>query len=234
MEQKLKELTDWLNSIQDEPIEEMDAFFTKRVSGYDEHMLSHWQEDYPLLAEQLPAQANEILDLGCGTGLEMEAIYQRFPNMHITGIDLSESMLAQLQRKFPDKSLTLRLEDYFAADLGETCYDAVVSFESLHHFKPEKKRLLYEKLYRALRPGGVFVLCDYFAWNQEHEDLLMAECERRRRVWQVPEDVYVHFDTPLTPEHEIAILEAAGFLCRYTECKEAGLIVAVKESEERK
>ena len=224
----LKELKEWLNSIQDQPLEAMDDFFTARIDGYDEHMLSHWSEDYPLIASHLSEDARKVLDLGCGTGLELRAVFDRFPKIHVTGIDLSWTMLKKLAMKYPDQHITLRCEDYFTAELDKESYDAVISFESLHHFKPEKKRGLYTKLYGALKKGGIFLLCDYFAWNEEHEELLMDECEKLRKKWKVEEDVFVHFDTPLTPEHEMELLQEAGFDCTYEECVEAGLIIAVK------
>lgn len=228
IEQKLADLKAWLESIKDQPLEEMDAFFTARIDGYDEHMLEHWEADYPLIAQNLPEGVKEILDLGCGTGLELDAVFEKFPEVHVTGVDLSWTMLMQLIQKYADKHISMRCEDYFAAELDPEEYDAVISFESLHHFKPEKKLGLYSKLYQALKPGGVFVLCDYFAWNQEHEDLLMDTCAQLRARWDIAEDVFVHFDTPLTPEHEMEILEQAGFTCTYTECVDAGLIVAKK------
>ena len=42
----------------------------------------------------------EILDLGCGTGLELEGIFSKAPNAVITCIDLSEKMLSKLTSKY--------------------------------------------------------------------------------------------------------------------------------------
>ena len=68
----------------------------------------------------------------------------------VTGIDLAGDMLNALRRKFPDKALTLIQGSYFAIPLGENCYDAVVSVESLHHFTQEEKIPLYRNVFRAL------------------------------------------------------------------------------------
>jgi len=48
-----------------------------------------------------------ILDLGCGTGLAMEALVRRFPKSNITGLDCSRQMLAICQRKYPGTNLLL-------------------------------------------------------------------------------------------------------------------------------
>ena len=71
-------------------------------------------------------------------------------------------------------------------------------------FPPEKSR-------QALRPGGFFLEADYIACCEEEETLLRAESARRRARANIPADVFIHFDTPLTLEHELALLRAAGF-----------------------
>ena len=75
-------------------LEKMADFFECRLDGYDEHMLNHIasaKEFYPFTAGLLPRNPGcRLLDLGCGTGLELE-FYEAFnPSAHITGIDLSE------------------------------------------------------------------------------------------------------------------------------------------------
>jgi len=41
-----------------------------------------------------------ILDVGCGTGLELEYILERAPNARITATDQAPRMLAELERKY--------------------------------------------------------------------------------------------------------------------------------------
>ena len=195
-------------------LEKMSDFFAARVQGYDEHMLQNVQgcrEGYLEMAKQLPENTGSLLDLGCGTGLELDEIFKRFPSLRVTGIDLTEEMLAELRRKHPDKALTLRCEDYFAADLGKELFDATVSFESLHHFTKEMKRALYQKVFDALKPGGVYIECDYMARDDEEESALFAECARLRQEQALPDDNFYHFDTPCTAENQKKLLNEAGF-----------------------
>ena len=91
-----------------------------------------------------------VLDLGCGTGLELGYYYARNPTAAVTGIDLAGDMLNALRRKYPDKDLTLIQGSYFAIPLGENCYDAVVSVESLHHFTQEEKIPLYRNVFPGI------------------------------------------------------------------------------------
>lgn len=196
-------------------LEPMGAFFARRLEGYDEHMLRDIAgavEFYPAAAALLPGFPGcRILDLGCGTGLELEFYFPRNPAARVTGIDLSREMLEALRRKFPDRDLDLRRGSYLELSLGETEYDAAISVESLHHFPPETKRELYRRLLSALKPGGCFILADYFAADDAEEAAFFRELRELKQQEEVPEDILVHYDTPLTREHELALLRESGF-----------------------
>ncbi len=206
----MQELKQWLQDIADTPLEEMSDFFTKRLADYEEHM-SIWEKSYQVFAESLPAECRRILDLGCGTGLELDQIWKRNPDIEVTGIDLCEGMLDKLREKHSDKRLTTVCLDYFQYDFGWGKWDAAVSFESLHHFLPERKGELYQKLWNGLKDGGVFILADYIACCDEEEELLRDEYLKKRKKFGIPDNCFVHFDIPLTLEHESKLLQEAGF-----------------------
>ena len=196
-------------------LEKMDDFFAARVDGYDEHMRANIEGAsgfYAYTASLLPkAAGSSVLDLGCGTGLELEAYFALNPDAKVTGIDLSEAMLNELKAKFPEKDLTLVCASYFDAPLGENRYDAAVSVESLHHFPAEMKEALYGKLRAALKDGGAFVLTDYFAESEELEEEYFRNLRQLKQEQGLGEGVFFHYDTPLTAGHEIRVLKQAGF-----------------------
>ena len=196
-------------------LEKMETFFENRLSDYDEHMLNSIEganEFYKFTAAQLPVEPRcEILDLGCGTGLELEEYFLLNPNAHITGIDLSDAMLKSLAAKFPDKSLHLICGSYFDVPFGREKYDAAVSVESLHHFTAERKLSLYQKLYQALKSNGCFVLTDYFAESSALERECFENFGKLKQKQGIVDDAFYHYDTPLTVEHEIVVLKDAGF-----------------------
>ena len=86
-------------------LEKMGEFFEARLNGYEEHQLTSIDfagEFYPFTAACLPQTAcADILDLGCGTGLELGYYFETVPTARITGIDLAQGMLDTLRRKFP-------------------------------------------------------------------------------------------------------------------------------------
>lgn len=196
-------------------LEEMSTFFENRLTDYDEHMrttIEGASEFYKFTAEQLPLGGRcEILDLGCGTGLELEEYFSLNPSANVTGIDLSEGMLSALRLKFPDRSINLICGSYFDEPFGTNCFDAAVSVESLHHFEANRKLSLYEKLYKSLKPDGYFILTDYFAESESLEREYFATLQRLKKEQNINGDKFYHYDTPLTVEHEIEVLKAAGF-----------------------
>ena len=196
-------------------LEKMNEFFNKRLDGYDEHMMTTIESSdvfYPFTADCLPkADGAKILDLGCGTGLELEHYFRLNPSAKITGIDLTESMLNALENKFPEKDLTLICGSYFDIPFDENTFDAAVSVESLHHFTKEEKIPLYKKLYKALKDGGYFILTDYFALTDEDEQAFRNELLRLKKEQGIDDNEFYHYDTPLTVEHETEALLQAGF-----------------------
>ena len=86
-------------------LEKMGEFFDRRLDGYDEHQLNCIDSAHEFLrftAERLPREPRcAVLDLGCGTGLELEFYFPLNPSAQITGIDLAPGMLQRLREKFP-------------------------------------------------------------------------------------------------------------------------------------
>ncbi|MFQ9990316.1 class I SAM-dependent methyltransferase, partial [Ruthenibacterium lactatiformans] len=128
----MRELKQWLAQTRDEPAEDMNGFFAARVDTYEAHM-SVWDKAYGRVAELTPGDCGPLLDLGCGTGLELDRIFARWPELAVTGVDLCAAMLEKLRAKHAGRRLELRCADYLAMDLGAEQYGAVVSVESLHH-----------------------------------------------------------------------------------------------------
>jgi len=180
----------------------MQTFFNERVDGYDDAHAG-LMESKECLTRALPDHTCSVLDLGAGTGLELTALFERFPDAKVTAVDISEKMLERLRaRTFGDRVNCLA-GDFFEVPFGKG-YDAVISTSALHHFTRKDKTALYTKIFDSLRPGGLFINSDWVAESQEEED------ERFRELEENPQG-RSHIDTPLTIENERIALTEAGF-----------------------
>lgn len=195
-------------------MERMDDFFTARIDAYEHQMLHNVEgcrEAYVEIARLLPDNCRDLLDLGCGTGLELDEIFRRLPSLRATGIDLTAVMLDKLRRKHPDKQLHLICGSYFDVDFGVASYDCAVSCETMHHFTHERKIGLYARIRDALRHGGCYIECDYMLTDEDEERRLFAENDRIRSEMGIPEGDFYHFDTPCTIDNQLAMFSKAGF-----------------------
>jgi len=196
-------------------LEKMGEFFDKRLDFYEEHQLNcidSAHEFYRFTAKCLPVQPGcRIIDLGCGTGLELDEYFLLNPLAKVTGIDLAPGMLNKLREKHSDKDLNLILGSFFDVPFETEQFDAAVSVEALHHFTADEKILLYEKLHKSLKTNGYFILTDYFALSDEEEALHRKELFRLKKEQNIEDNEFYHYDTPLTVSHEVECLLAAGF-----------------------
>ncbi len=198
-------------------LEKMRDFFEKRLSDYDSHMINDIEgakEFYPFTAQALPMYKDaNVLDLGCGTGLELSHYFALNPDACVLGIDLSQKMLDALKLKFPENKIKLICDSYFDRPFGEKAFDAAVSVESLHHFTLKQKTALYTKLCKALKDDGYFILTDYFALSESEEREHFEEFSNLKKQQGIDDGEFYHYDTPLTLEHEMQALFDAGFSC---------------------
>jgi len=118
-----------------------------------------------------PAQAYpRVLDLGCGPGLIASALAHG--GRKVTGIDFSPNSIAYARRQAERDSLPVRYVEgnYVTADLADGgLYDlAIMISYDFTVLSPMERGLLLEKVYKALRPGGVLLL-DVFTTDRQPE-----------------------------------------------------------------
>jgi len=195
-------------------LETMSDFFTARAPIYDEYMLYNVEgvaEGYTEFAKHIPSKTETLLDLGCGTGLELSEIFRRYPDIQVTGIDLTQAMLDRLSEKYSNRQITLICASYLGYDFGFEKYDCAISFETMHHLTPDEKLALYTSIHKALKPYGRYLEGDYMVDTQAEEDHFIAEREEFRSGQINRDGEIYHVDTPSTVENQIKLFLAAGF-----------------------
>ena len=107
-----------------------------------------------------------VLDLGCGPATQLAEIASLNPETQFTGIDLSESMIAQGRAHLAARGVSnVKLEIGDVTRLGgfaDASVDAVISTLTLHHLPDfEALRSTLREVSRVLRPGGGVYLLDF-------------------------------------------------------------------------
>lgn len=100
-----------------------------------------------------------VLDAPCGTGeLELRLLHQ-WPDLEITGIDLSRAMLREARRKNAQKRVAWIAADVSGLPLPDEKFDVVICANSFHYFRRAGESL--REIRRVLRPEGICILVDW-------------------------------------------------------------------------
>lgn len=153
-----------------------------------------------------PQPGERVLDVGSGPGLLAASIAERVgPEGAVSGIDLSESMLAvaSAAEAAPGAApMTFALGDATALEFADASFHAVVSTQ-VYEYVPDVDAALAE-VHRVLKPGGrVLVLdtdWDSVVWS-------VGDRERHARVMSAWEE---HLADPWLPRSLARRLGAAG------------------------
>ena len=196
-------------------IEELPEFFNSTADIWDQKFDAEPDDPfYRAVALQIPQtdEPIDILDLGCGTGIQLEFVFAMAPNAIVTAIDRAPNMLKQLKAKFANKTEQLRLKQGSLLELafGEHAYDYAISTLTMHHFLPEWKIAIYRKVRKALRSTGIYVEGDQATTVEEEKSILYWY---NRWIAKLPggDRAEWNYDITLSPETQAHILRKAGF-----------------------
>ena len=161
-----------------------------------------------------------VLDLGVGTG----NLAAKFVDIGcvVWGIDSSEKMLTEAQRKLPRMSL-IRADLLAEWPQVRQRFHRVVSSYAFHHFDlPAKVQLLSRIARYYLTPDGRIVVADIaFASKQERA----VAKKRFREAWEDGEHYWA-------ADEAITELAQSGLCCEYRQVSECGGVFTVSAAQE--
>ena len=115
-----------------------------------------WHQLRPLF----PAlKGKNVLDLGCGYGWHCKFSVE-LGAAHVLGIDISRNMLEEAAKRNMMPEIEYRICAISDYTYPENTWDFVISNLALHYI--ENIEQIFQKVYRTLKPGGVFL------FNIEH------------------------------------------------------------------
>lgn len=134
--------------------------FDRQALTYDmDRNGSHAREQYSTILQKMENfQFSNVLDVGCGTGEILKRIHICYPEVLLTGVDISEKRLEVAKVKIGNVA-TLLWADAEMLPFNDTTFDLIVCSDSFHHY-PNPQKVLAE-FRRVLKRGGILLICDY-------------------------------------------------------------------------
>jgi SAM-dependent methyltransferase len=139
------------------------------------------------------ARFARVLDVGCGGGLALGELRERFAPSALAGVDSDVALVEQARQAHP--GVDVHVGDATKLELADGSFDLVLCHQLLHHLSAPAEALA--EIHRVLAPGGVL--------------LLTESCASFLRLWWVrlffrhPRNAY------RSASEYVALARAAGF-----------------------
>ena len=200
--------------------------FDQSVEYYDNWMklaLPSYDEIFSTALELIPFDSNDainVLDLGAGTGLFSQHVFEKFPRAEFVLYDLAPKMLDVARKRFkqyPDQF------EYVVTDYrnlqSSGRYDLVISSLSIHHLTDGEKKKLFVQVQRSLKAVGVFINVDQIKGpTTDMQNLYWTNWLKKVREKGAPEEQVqasiqrrTEYDKDALLEDQLHWLAQAGF-----------------------
>lgn len=173
-------------------------------------------------AEHINPNAKELLDIGCGAGNYTLKMLGKIKNLNCTLNDLSLPMLERARERVLANTtgkITTIQDDMRNLDLPDNHFDIILAAATFHHLRTDADwELVFNKVYKALKPGGSIWISDLIAHDSPLIDKLFKDQygnyleslggpEYRQKVF----DYIEYEDTPRSLNYQLALLQKVGF-----------------------
>ncbi|MGD0583853.1 MAG: class I SAM-dependent methyltransferase [Bacteroidales bacterium] len=121
-----------------------------------------------------PVKDKEILEIGCGNGVQALYINDKYNPLRITGIDLNKANIdianRERDRTNADNVQFLVDDAQNLTQIASSSVDVLLNIESAFHY-PDKSAFLKE-VCRVLKPGGQYLIADILSVRKKRQLLM--------------------------------------------------------------
>lgn len=151
----------------------------------DEALLEEWKA-YLLTLLKTYSPGKTGLDVACGSGIFTRAEAEN--GYKVTGVDVSEEMLAAAQEKAIEKRLNIRFlkEDMTKLSSFEKVDFITVVNDGINYIEPKKRVKTFKNFYKCLKKGGVLLFdfsTKYKLENIIGNELFAEDSENCSYLW---------------------------------------------------
>ena len=150
-------------------MDSIDYYERYAIPYYEQTIDLDMSEEMQPFLDALPEGAEEILDLGCGSGRDSKTLDEL--GFYVTPMDGSGKMCELAEIYTDQEVLRLRFEEM---DFDEV-FDGIWASLALIHVPSEEIHTIMDKVLAALKPGGIL----YFSVYEGDRDGVYAGCYYR-------------------------------------------------------
>ncbi len=133
---------------------------------YDDLMIDEYR-DIEFYSNEIQRNGGPVLELGCGSGRILIELLKA--GMQVDGMDISHDMLEVIGEKLEANTLYSRLfhqaieeldfkEEYQSIFMSGGSFQQIADYSVAFH--------VMQKIYHALKPGGLFIVDTYIPWPE--------------------------------------------------------------------
>ena len=149
-----------------------------------------WYENAPnrneevFLKEIEKTKPNSVLDLGCGYGRYLKAINDSFPNIKLTGCEISQTQINKATKLLNNEDIDLVKTDGKLLPLKDKAFDLVITYGCLCFVKQNDLIKFYQEIKRVAHKG---LFLEYY----------VKDAPIRHHIYQFNYDYYKLFNKQL-------------------------------------
>ena len=198
------------------------AFAANRFDENIRRVIPHYDEIYEQVFSLIGAFFGErrlaVLDTGCGTGHFGSMALERLELSELVLCDPSEKMLELSKAKLDNRVCEFSCVGSEKLDY-ENRFDVVTAIQSHHYFDRATREAAVKNCFRALKPGGLFIVFENTApFTEPGRELMLNRLEAfELKAGRTEEEVKAHSARygveffPINIAEHLKLLEKAGF-----------------------
>ncbi|GAB3712328.1 hypothetical protein GCM10027592_50700 [Spirosoma flavus] len=167
---------DWMNHLGEylqtgKGIQYHDTFTPEQWHYYQQGMVAASNAEIQEFGRRVPlpksirsGQAATLLDIGGSHGNHAVALCRKYPNLTATLLDLPQAIeqaAPVLAKQQMGSRVQHQVGNALTDNFGENAFDLILMSNVAHHFTPEENQHVTNKVARALRPNGLFIINEF-------------------------------------------------------------------------
>ena len=134
----------------------MTSFGQTRIAAGLQEIVARRREESGLYAEvvallQLPS-TGRLLEVGCGSGRQLNIVHQMRPEFALYGLDISGASIRNARRNLADTDVDLREGSIESTTYDDDFFDLVTCLASMSYWS--HLVTCFDEIFRILKPGG--------------------------------------------------------------------------------